>query len=59
MLHALNVMNLLQLVIEPTHKHGHTLDRITTRQSLVKFINEVYNDLQISYHYGLSFRIEI
>ncbi len=59
MLHALNMLNLHQLVIEPTHKHGHTLDLITTRQSLVKFINGVYNDLQISYHNGLTFRIEI
>ncbi len=59
MLYALDMMDLHQLVNEPTHKDGHTLDLIITRRSEIDFGKDVYVDLQISDHYVLSFRVEI
>ncbi len=59
MLVALDMMDLHQLVNEPTHKDGHTLYLIITRRSEVDFVKDVYVDLQISDHYVLSFRDEI
>ncbi len=59
MLYALDMMDLRQLVNEPTHKDGHTLDHIITRQSEIDFVKFVYFDLHISDHYFLSFRVEI
>ncbi len=55
MFNALDMMDLHQLVNEPTYKDGHTLDLIITRRSEVDFVKDVYVDLQISDHYVLSF----
>ncbi len=58
-LYALDMMGLHQLVNEPTHKDGHNLGHIITRQCEFDFGKDVYVDLQISDHYVLSFRGEI
>ncbi len=46
MLCALDMMDLHKLVNEPTHKDGHTLVLVITRQSKVDFLKDVYVDLQ-------------
>ncbi len=58
-LHALDMVDLHQLVNEPIHKGGHTLGLIITRRSEVDFVIDVCANLQISDHYVLAFRVEI
>ncbi len=45
MWYALDMMELHQFVNELTHKDGHTLDLIITRQSEVDFVKDMYVDL--------------
>ncbi len=55
--YSLDMMDLYQLVNEPTDKDGHTLDLIIIRRSEVDFVKDVYFEMQISDHLIFVFQI--
>ena len=53
-----NNFNLVQHVDFPTHREGHTLDLVLTRNSIPKITNLMSNNVHLSDHYILLFDVE-
>ena len=55
----LETYNLVQHVQGPTHQSGHTLDLVITREDDGLILSPPVNDLYISDHVTLIFRIQL
>ena len=56
---VIDSMDLDQLVHEPTHEKGHTLDLVITRKSEESFISDIYVGDRISDHNAVLFKCGI